>query len=96
MRGLRNRSFALLELGVWKGDSLAMWRDRLPGATIVGVDMVPPDLELGSRVTIVQGDQTDGELMGRLRDEHAPEGFEVIIDDASHLGELSAKSLAVL
>ena len=96
MRGLRDRSFALLELGVWKGDSLAMWRDCFPGATIVGVDMLPPDLELGPRVTIVQGDQTDGELLARLRDEHAPDGFEVIIDDASHLGELSAESLAVL
>jgi hypothetical protein len=38
---LRSRRFVLLELGVWKGHSLMMWRDAFPGATIVGVDCGP-------------------------------------------------------
>jgi hypothetical protein len=36
---LRHERFALLELGVFHGDSLAMWRDGFPRATIVGVDV---------------------------------------------------------
>jgi hypothetical protein len=47
-------------------------------------------------VQIVKGDQTDAELLGAVRAAHAPDGFEVIIDDASHIGELSAKSIAAL
>jgi SAM-dependent methyltransferase len=92
----RERSFSLLELGVWKGDSLAMWRDCLPQATIVGVDLMPLELDLGPRVKVVRGDQADAALMARLRALYAPDGFEIIVDDASHTGELSAKSLQAL
>jgi SAM-dependent methyltransferase len=90
---LRLRRFTILELGVWHGDSLEMWRDAFPRATIVGVDLNPPPMDLGPRVHVVQGDQTDAELMNRLRAQHAPSGFEVIIDDASHMGVTSARSL---
>jgi hypothetical protein len=96
LAGLRPRRFALLELGVWNGHSLEMWRDAFPRATIVGVDLEPPALDLGPRVHIVRGDQTDAELMSRLRAEHAPDGFAVIIDDASHVGVTTARSLQAL
>ena len=69
---LRPRSFAMLELGVWKGDSLAMWRDAFPRATIVGLDLALPELELGPRVHLVQGDQTDRELLRATRERFAP------------------------
>lgn len=93
---LRERTFTLLELGVWGGDSLEMWRDAFPQATIVGVDSGPPDLQLGERVHIIRGDQADAGLMRQLREEHAPAGFEVIVDDASHLGITTARSLMAL
>jgi hypothetical protein len=93
---LREHPFSLLELGVWKGDSLEMWRDAFPLATIVGVDLAPPDIDLGPRVHIVPGDQTDADLLGQVRADHAPDGFAVIIDDASHIGSLSAGSLKAL
>jgi SAM-dependent methyltransferase len=93
---LRFRRCALLELGVWGGDSLAMWRDGMPRATIVGLDLSPPAVDLGRRVKLVQGDQTDGELLRRVRAQYAPAGFDVIIDDASHLGVTTARSLQQL
>jgi hypothetical protein len=93
---LRGESFALLELGVWKGDSLAMWRGAFPLATIVGIDLDPPQVDLGPRVHAIAGDQADVELLDRVRAEHAPGGFAVIIDDASHIGTLSARSLMAL
>jgi SAM-dependent methyltransferase len=93
---LRLRRCSILELGVWDGDSLVMWRDGLRRATIVGVDLFPPELELGERVHIVQGDQTDPELMRRIACDHAPDGFDVIIDDASHIGITTARSLQIL
>lgn len=93
---LRGQAFSLLELGVWKGDSLAMWQDAFPLATIVGIDLAPPELELGPRVHVVCGDQSDADLLANVRAEYAPNGFEVIIDDASHIGRLSARSLQAL
>ncbi|MHB8235060.1 MAG: class I SAM-dependent methyltransferase [Solirubrobacteraceae bacterium] len=93
---LREQEFSLLELGVWGGHSLEMWRDAFPRATVVGVDLQPPEVDLGPRVHILAGDQSDPALMQRARDAHAPEGFQVIIDDASHLGITSARSLQAL
>lgn len=90
---LRDQPISLLELGIWTGDSLEMWRDCLPQATVVGVDLQPPDLDLGERVVIARGDQSDGAFLHGLRAAHAPGGFDVIIDDASHLGQLTARSL---
>jgi hypothetical protein len=93
---LRDQAFTLLELGVWRGDSLQMWRDAFSQATIVGVDLGPPDLQLGPRVHVVRGDQSDAELMRSVRMEHAPAGFDVIVDDASHFGVTTARSLQAL
>lgn len=92
----RFRRCALLELGVWGGDSLTMWRDGMPRATIVGLDLEPPALDLGRRVKLIRGDQTDGALLRRVRADHAPDGFDIIIDDASHLGVTTARSLQQL
>ncbi len=96
LASLRPRPFTLLELGVWTGQSLEMWRDAFPLATIIGVDLTPLDLQLGSRVHIIQGDQTDAALMRRVREDYAPNGFDVIIDDASHFGITTARSLKAL
>lgn len=93
---LRAETFTLLELGVWGGDSLVMWREAFPHATIVGVDLAPPPMDLGPRVHVVAGDQSDPELLARLRAIHAPSGFAVIIDDASHFGVITARSLQAL
>jgi hypothetical protein len=85
--------FALLELGVWTGESLQMWRDAFPQATIVGVDLNHVEVDLGPRVHFEQGDQSDAAFLTALRERHAPQGFELIVDDASHQGELSARSM---
>jgi 23S rRNA U2552 (ribose-2'-O)-methylase RlmE/FtsJ len=93
---LRKRAFALLELGVWGGHSLEMWRDAFENATVVGLDLNPPDADLGERVHMVRGDQSDATLLRSVREKYAPHGFEVIIDDASHLGVSTARSLQAL
>lgn len=96
LKPLRRQAFTLLELGVWGGHSLEMWRNAFSRATIIGVDLDPPDADLGRRVHMFRGDQADAVLMQRVRDSHAPQGFDVIIDDASHIGITTAQSLQVL
>jgi SAM-dependent methyltransferase len=83
----------LLELGVSRGGSLEIWRDYFPRGIIAGIDMAPVSLRDDSgRIRIYQGLQQDTALLDRVRAECAPEGFDVIIDDCSHIGEFTALS----
>jgi hypothetical protein len=80
----------LLELGVNRGGSLLLWQDYFAKGNIVGLDLNPCKLEGASdRIHIYQGSQTDLRLLDKIRNETAPSGFDIIIDDASHLGELT-------
>lgn len=98
-RDLRRRPIRLLELGVHLGYSMHIWRDYFPLATIVGLDLDPkpenfPD---DPRVHFVQGSQDDAGILDRAyRCPDGPAPFDIIIDDASHQGAPTARSLAML
>ena len=85
-----DKKITLLELGVRRGGSLLLWRDYFPQGTIVGVDIrpvpgfVPPD-----RVHLFQGSQADRQFLSSVAERLAPAGFDIVIDDASHVGELT-------
>ncbi len=84
------KKMALLELGVAKGGSLMLWHDYFPLATIVGVDINPPKgFPLSERIRIFEGSQADIPFLTSVASASAPDGFDIIIDDASHLGELT-------
>lgn len=90
---LRNEEIRLLELGIKHGGSLLLWRDYFSEGTIVGLDINPVTLDDESgRVRTYQGGQQDTELLDRIARETAPEGFDIIIDDCSHIGVLSRVS----
>jgi SAM-dependent methyltransferase len=90
LKPYENREASLLELGVYKGGSLLMWRDYLTQGIIVGLDSNPPSVNDDSgRIHVYQGLQQDTALLDRIRQETAPGGFDIIIDDASHLGDLT-------
>jgi hypothetical protein len=83
----------LLELGVQRGGSMLLWRDLLPNAEIAGLDLNPvPVPDETGRIHVYQGFQQDPETLDRIAAEVAPDGFEVIIDDASHVGEYTLAS----
>jgi hypothetical protein len=84
---------ALLELGVYKGGSLAMWHDYFEHATIVGLDTREPQIvPLPDGVRFYRGSQSDTQLLTRLALENAPDGFDIVIDDCSHIGEWTRAS----
>jgi SAM-dependent methyltransferase len=90
---LASKKIHLLELGISQGGSLQMWRDYFRKGMITGIDMSPVPLEdPGERIRIYQGLQQDAALLDRVRNETAPEGFDIIIDDCSHIGEFTALS----
>lgn len=80
----RGTAATLLEIGVFHGGSLQMWKHYLgPDSRIVGVDIVPACKAFEEeRISIRIGDQEDRAFLRRLADEFAP--FDVIIDDGGH------------
>ena len=91
LSSFKEDEIALLELGVEDGMSLLYWRDFLPHARIAGLDISSPvqlDDPTG-RIKIYQGEQQDRDLLDRIAAEVAPGGFDVIVDDASHVGQFT-------
>lgn len=89
MERYRYDDIAILEIGVGGygepnegGESLKMWRDYFPNATIVGLDNEAKTLNLGERIIIEQGDQSDGRVHKHLGETYGP--FHLIVDDGSH------------
>jgi SAM-dependent methyltransferase len=83
---LVSQPVALLELGIFKGESLRLWRDYFPRGTIVGLDIKPIVMDdPEGRIHVYRGAQEDTALLSRIAHEHAAAGFDIIIDDASHL-----------
>lgn len=84
------KEIKLLELGIYEGGSLLLWRDYFPKATVVGIDIqVRVDLSREERVRVFQGGQQDTTFLSEVARQAAPEGFDIIIDDASHFGDLT-------
>lgn len=65
------------------GASLAMWAEYFSKGRIIGVDISRKNLDLGPRVTVLQGSQTDTAFLIALAKEHGP--FDIIVDDGSHV-----------
>lgn len=87
LRGFVDAPIRLLEIGVFRGASLRMWRQYFSAAErIVGVDINPDceqyeDEAQGIHVEI--GSQSDPAFLGSVVEKHGP--FDVIIDDGSHV-----------
>lgn len=87
-RSLANKEINLLELGVDKGDSLKFWRDYFPNGIIVGIDINKVVIDDNSgRIQIYQGSQYDISFLDSVSKKHGK--YDIIIDDASHIGEFT-------
>jgi hypothetical protein len=85
-----DREIRLLEIGIYKGGSLQLWRDYFPRGIIVGIDVkLPEHFKPGERIQVFQGSQADTRFLSEVANKVAPEGFDIIIDDASHIGTLT-------
>jgi len=85
-----DKQVELLEIGVDRGGSLLLWRDYFPLGTIVGIDIkLPKGFTPGERIQVFEGNQTDCRFLSEVANRMAPRGFDIIIDDASHIGELT-------
>ncbi len=85
-----DKPIVLLEIGVKNGGSLLLWHDYFPAGTIVGIDIaLPKDFHPPARIHLFQSSQADRPFLSRVANQVAPAGFDIVIDDASHLGALT-------
>jgi hypothetical protein len=86
LAGYRDRPIRMLEIGVFRGGSLRMWKRYFhPESIIVGIDVDEScrdheDAQNGIFVRI--GDQADRVFLSRVAGELGP--FDIILDDGSH------------
>ena len=94
-RGLRE-PLRVLEIGVWRGGSLELWREFLGGdAVIFGVDIDPESARVPSDTAKVRtGSQTDQTFMRGVLQEMG--GVDLIVDDGSHRSQDVLESLRFL
>jgi SAM-dependent methyltransferase len=84
---LRGRSVRVLEIGIYSGGSLAMWRDYFgPSCQVYGVDIEPACKAYESdSVKVFIGDQADRNFWKGFKEE--VDAVDVVIDDGGHLAE---------
>ncbi|MCU0460397.1 MAG: hypothetical protein MUF36_00065 [Bacteroidales bacterium] len=83
----------LLELGIRDGGSLLLWKDYFPESKIAGIDIkLPEQFQSVQDIFLYEGSQADPVFLSNVASEVAPDGFDIIIDDASHIGELTSKA----
>lgn len=81
---IRYTAKKILEIGIYHGDSLRMWREFFPNAQIYGVDIDPNFLFSEDRITTALCDQSKEEDILSIVDKFGSD-FDLILDDGSHL-----------
>lgn len=90
---LAEKNITLLEIGIFKGGSLLLWDDYFPKGKIVGVDIqLPVEFQPSEKISLFEGSQDDFDFLSSMALQTAPHGFDIIIDDASHFGQLSKRT----
>lgn len=92
----RGTDVRILEIGIYSGGSLELWRDYFgAGCHVYGVDIQEECLRYQSEsVSVFIGDQSDREFWGRFRAE-APR-LDIVVDDGGHRPDQQATSLEEL
>jgi hypothetical protein len=94
LRKFVDKETTLLEVGIYAGGSLDLWRDYLGAdCDMYGVD-VDPECKKFDEATVFIGDQADRNFWERFRAETPP--FDIIIDDGGHTYEQQRVTLEEL
>ena len=95
LKHLRYASFNFLEIGIKGGNSLKMWKNYFPNATIVGIDINPDCKKYEEdNIEIYIGSQEDEKFLKSIGDKY--KNFGVILDDGSHINYMTIKSFEIL
>lgn len=90
----RNRRITLIEIGVHLGYSLNLWEAYFQRGTIIGVDIYDKTELSHGRVHVHKCSQTDRDGLERIRQIYG--GFDLVIDDGSHVNQHQIESFQIL
>lgn len=92
----RDRPIKILEIGVHGGGSLRMWRKYFHrNSKIVGIDINPEcEKHTGENINVHIGSQDDENFLAEVADQY--EGFDIVIDDGSHVNSHVIKTFDTL
>lgn len=82
----RLSNIKILEIGVCQGESIKMWKEFYPNATIVGLDINPNCKQYERKkegMFIEIGSQDDPDFLKTLTDKY--QKFDMVLDDGSHM-----------
>lgn len=83
LESFRDLEFNLLEIGIFDGASVKMWKEYFPKATIVAIDIDPRcEMYAEERINVHIGDQTDVNFLQSVVSKYGH--FDVILDDGGH------------
>lgn len=101
LKKFKNKKINLLEIGIGGydhayagGSSLRMWKSYFSRATIYALDIYDKKSIQEKRIKIYQGSQTDESVLNDMAKE--ANGFDIIIDDGSHVNEHVIRTFEVL
>src|SRR5262245_15999387 len=78
----------ILEVGVKNGGSLLLWCDLWPSVqSVIGLDIRLPVMDWHPKISLFPANQTDTQVLQEIGRTQGP--FDLVIDDASHIGESS-------
>lgn len=91
----RDQALKILEIGVYEGAGLRMWRDYFPIAQIVGIELNPAAVRYrANRIQIYIGNQAEPEFMEEVASDEGP--FDLVVDDGGHRAAQQRLSLMAL
>lgn len=92
-----DKEIHFLELGVNTGESLEMFAEYFENAHIYGIDLKKSERRFSTeRIKFYEGGQDDASLYERILSENKIQNFDVIVDDCSHIGDLTLSSFKIL
>jgi hypothetical protein len=97
LRHFQGTSCKMLEIGVYNGGSLEMWKDFLgPNSTIHGIDISTTilGLQFSPGISASICNQEDKPALKRLSDSNG--GFDIVLDDGGHHMSNQIKSFEAL
>lgn len=95
LKDFRDSFTKVLEIGIYSGASLFMWRDYFQKAQIYGIDIMNKENLNGNRITPFQGSQSNRSDLDRFLKSYGGE-FDLIIDDGGHHMDQQMISIGVL
>lgn len=92
---IKNNNISFLEIGVYEGASIGMWLEYFNNIDLYMIDIDPNTKKYERpKVDITIGSQADENIIKSITDKC--NSFDIILDDGSHINELTLKSFDLL